>query len=70
MPADLVFAVMGCTAHVVVVADDPAPLLAQARERLADLEARWSRFRADSEISALNAAAGRPALVSPTPSPW
>ncbi|MGY1708583.1 FAD:protein FMN transferase [Geodermatophilus sp. SYSU D00758] len=65
MPADLVIAVMGSTAHVVVVADDPAPLLHRAWERLADLEARWSRFRADSELSALNAAAGRPVLVSP-----
>jgi thiamine biosynthesis lipoprotein len=64
MPADLVFAVMGSTAHVVVVADDPAPLLHRAWRRLADLEARWSRFRADSEISELNAAAGRPVLVS------
>ncbi len=64
MPADLVFAVMGSTAHVVVVAHDPAPLLERARERLAELEARWSRFRADSEISRLNAAAGRPVLVS------
>jgi thiamine biosynthesis lipoprotein len=64
MPADLVFAVMGSTAHVVVVADDPAPLLGRAWTRLADLEARWSRFRGDSEISALNAAAGRPVLVS------
>ncbi|MGY1735035.1 FAD:protein FMN transferase [Geodermatophilus sp. SYSU D00684] len=64
MPAEAVFPVMGSTAHVVVVADDPAPLLAHARRRLDELEARWSRFRPDSEVSALNAAAGRPVPVS------
>jgi thiamine biosynthesis lipoprotein len=43
----------------------PSGALAAARDRLADLEARWSRFRPDSEISALNRAAGRPVAVSP-----
>src|SRR5205814_4395042 len=33
--------------------------------RLADLEARWSRFRPDSEISRLNVAEGTAQLLSP-----
>ncbi len=56
--------VMGTTAHVIVV--DGAPGLAdRAVERLEELEARWSRFRADSEISRLNDRPGVPVLVSP-----
>ena len=43
----------------------PSGALAAARGRLAELEARWSRFRPDSEISTLNRAAGRPVAVSP-----
>jgi thiamine biosynthesis lipoprotein len=43
----------------------PSGALAAARDRLADLEARWSRFRPDSEISTLNRAPGRPVAVSP-----
>ena len=35
-----------------------------ARTRIEQLEARWSRFRPDSELCRLNAAAGRPVLVS------
>lgn len=54
---------MGTTAHVMVTAQDPTPLLDRARQRLVELEARWSRFRGDSEISRLNAA-GRPVAVS------
>jgi FAD:protein FMN transferase len=55
---------MGTTAHVIVT--DGAPGLAdRAVERLQQLEARWSRFRADSEISVLNERAGVPVLVSP-----
>jgi thiamine biosynthesis lipoprotein len=64
MPAEIRFPVMGSTAHVVVVAEDSTPLLDLARRRLNDLEARWSRFRPDSEISRLNTVAGRPVLVS------
>ena len=48
-----------------LAADAPSGTLAAARHRLADLEARWSRFRPDSEISTLNRAAGRPVAVSP-----
>jgi thiamine biosynthesis lipoprotein len=55
--------VMGTTAHVIVT--DGAPGLAdRAVERLEELEALWSRFRADSEISVLNERAGVPVLVS------
>jgi thiamine biosynthesis lipoprotein len=43
----------------------PSGALAAARSQLAELEARWSRFRPDSEISTLNRAAGRPVAVSP-----
>jgi FAD:protein FMN transferase len=58
------FAAMGTDAHVVVVEAGDA-LLTHARARIADLEARWSRFRPDSELSRLNASAGRPMVVSP-----
>ncbi len=52
----------------VVVADDDASgpaLVDMAVARLAELEGRWSRFRADSELSALNAHAGSPVFTSP-----
>jgi thiamine biosynthesis lipoprotein len=54
---------MGSTAHVTVLggAND---LIETARERLDDLEARWSRFVPSSEISRLNHADGRPCRVS------
>lgn len=58
---------MGTTAHVVVVTPSAALAaagLAHARTRLEGLEARWSRFRADSEIARLNRVAGSPAIVS------
>ena len=35
-----------------------------ARDRVEELERRWSRFRPDSEISRLNALAGSPMAVS------
>lgn len=60
---------MGTVARVIVVADDEngahgERLLDQAAARIEDLESRWSRFRPSSELSRLNAAAGRTALVS------
>ena len=64
MPAEVRFPVMGTTAHVLVVAENPQPLLDEARRRLAELDARWSRFRPGSELSHLNAAAGRTVVVS------
>ncbi|HEX4979643.1 MAG TPA: FAD:protein FMN transferase [Acidimicrobiales bacterium] len=48
------FAVMGSTAMVAL--DGPAALLRVARQRLEDLEHKWSRFRRDSEVSRLNRA--------------
>jgi thiamine biosynthesis lipoprotein len=53
---------MGSEAHVIVVGDPG--LLTLARRRIEDLEQKWSRFRASSEISRLNAASGRPVRVS------
>jgi thiamine biosynthesis lipoprotein len=57
------FHAMGSEVHVIVV-DGPSSLLDAARERIEQLEARWSRFRPDSEISELNARAGEPVRVS------
>lgn len=58
------FRVMGTSAHVVLVGA-AARLADTAEQRLADLEAKWSRFRPDSELSRLNAAPDRPVVVSP-----
>ena len=57
------FHAMGTDAHIVVV-DGPDTLLDLARSTLGELEGRWSRFRPDSEVSALNRHAGHPVLVS------
>jgi thiamine biosynthesis lipoprotein len=55
-----------CLVRVVVGDDDPSgpALLAGAVAQLADLEARWSRFRPDSELSTINANAGAPVFTS------
>jgi thiamine biosynthesis lipoprotein len=63
MVDDATFDAMGSTAHVVVVGGDERHC-DLARSRMADLEARWSRFRDTSEVSRLNRAAGRPCAVS------
>ena len=55
--------VMGTTAHVIVTGGRSG-LADRAVERLEELEARWSRFRSDSEISRLNERPGVPVLVS------
>ena len=57
------FRAMGSDAHVVLVDADPR-LVDDARAHLELLEARWSRFRASSELSALNARPGHPVVVS------
>ena len=62
-PAELRFRAMGSDAHVLV--NGPPALLQVARDRVEELERRWSRFRPDSEISRLNALAGPPMVVSP-----
>jgi len=46
------FPAMGTTAHVVV--NGPEALVERARTRIEDLEALWSRFLPDSEVSRLN----------------
>ncbi|HEX9258169.1 MAG TPA: FAD:protein FMN transferase [Acidimicrobiales bacterium] len=53
----------GTTCDVRVVGG-PSDLVSVAERRLRDLEARWTRFRPDSELSRLNAADGRPTRVS------
>ena len=61
---------MGSDAHVLVVTDpdadpaDAAAFLAGAGAHIDVLEGRWSRFRPDSEISALNRHSGAPVVVS------
>lgn len=55
---------MGTTAHVIVTNGAPG-LADRAVARLEELEARWSRFLPDSEISRLNEMPGVPVLVSP-----
>jgi thiamine biosynthesis lipoprotein len=57
-----IFRAMGTDVHVVVVGG--ADLLDQACARIQQLEQRWSRFLATSELSMLNAAAGREVQVS------
>jgi len=54
---------MGSTAHLMVHGADDA-CLDVARTRLEEMERRWSRFLPDSELCALNAAAGRTVRVS------
>ena len=56
--------VMGTDAHVIVHGDDAARLADIAIARLQRLEARWSRFLPDSEISRLNDRTGVPVLVA------
>lgn len=47
----------------VITVDGPAGLGATAAALVADLERRWSRFVADSDVSRLNAASERPVQV-------
>ncbi len=59
---------MGSQVRVLVHAPTPeraATLVDAGLRRLDDLEARWSRFRTDSELSRLNAAGGVPLEVGP-----
>ena len=57
------FPAMGTTCEVTLVGGSDA-LIGLARDRVDALERRWSRFRADSEISRLNARAGVPTGLS------
>jgi FAD:protein FMN transferase len=54
---DIAFRAMGSDAQVIVVGGPPGGA-DRARRRIDDLEARWSRFRPDSEISRLTRRAG------------
>ncbi len=60
--AETEFRVMGSRAHVVIV-DGRRSLMTQAIEMLEELEQRWSRFLADSDVSRVNAAHGRAVVV-------
>lgn len=63
-----VFRAMNTDVHVIVVpprGDSGERALDAAQQAVGDREARWSRFLADSELSVLNRAAGRPVMVSP-----
>lgn len=57
---------MGTQAHVVVTADPALEdlLMDLAARELSLMERRWSRFLPTSELSRLNAAAGKPVIVS------
>lgn len=57
------FRAMGSFADLFVLGGDEE-LLRLGRRRLEELEARWSRFKPDSEVCAVNAAAGTPVSVS------
>jgi FAD:protein FMN transferase len=68
MAAELEFPLMGTTAHVVVVA--PSDRIARAathraRDRLHDLEVRWSSSNASGDVVLINNAAGTPVTVAP-----
>jgi len=54
---------MGSTAHLMVHGADDG-CLQRARERLEEMERRWSRFLPDSELCRINAGAGAPVRVS------
>ena len=57
------FAAMGNTVNVVVVGGN-GEHVAWAHRRIAELESRWSRFIASSDISRMNRAEGRPIEVA------
>src|SRR5262249_8155924 len=61
------FRAMGTDVEVLALGADDAAMAtlgALAADRLEAREARWSRFRASSELSRLNDAAGAPVVVS------
>ena len=65
--AEVTFRAMGSDCHVLVATEAPddeaaSALAALAVERAELLEQCWSRFRSDSELNRLNAAAGGDAL--------
>ncbi len=60
---DTRFHAMGTDVHITIVGG-PDTLLDLGQRMIGELEGRWSRFRVDSEVSALNHHAGHPVLVS------
>ncbi len=58
------FRVMASDAHVIAI-DAPEGALAEAQRMLERIEQRWSRFLADSDVSRINLADGRPVVVDP-----
>ena len=66
MAAEIRFPLMGTQAHVVILAHPAVEsMLTEFAEReLHLMERRWSRFLPESELSRLNAAAGKPVIVS------
>ncbi|MEZ5171558.1 MAG: FAD:protein FMN transferase [Acidimicrobiia bacterium] len=60
---ELDFRVMGSRSRILVVGGDDG-LAARGHRRLRQLERRWSRFVAGSEVSRLNSEQGVPVLVS------
>jgi thiamine biosynthesis lipoprotein len=56
--AERVFGAMGTTVHLIGVGTRAGKLLEAAEARIHVLEARWSRFRATSELCRLNGRAG------------
>lgn len=63
--AETTFTAMGTEVRIVVPQRAPAGIADRARALFMRHEAALSRFRADSELSALNAAAGSPFPASP-----
>src|SRR6187551_3650011 len=63
MRAETRFPAMGSDVHVVVTGGTVGSL-ELARDLVAELEARWSRFLDDSEVTRMNREAGRPVAVS------
>lgn len=64
MKAERRFEVMGSSAHLIVTGADSEALAEWAQGRLAALHRRWSRFDPASEVAQLNAARGKPTIVS------
>ena len=62
---DIRFRAMGTEVHLLWVGPDADGGLRAARVLVESLDRRWSRFRPDSELSRLNAAAGRPVVLAP-----
>ena len=63
--ATATWSAMGTTVTVRLAGSGAEDGLAVARRRISELEARWSRFRAASDVSRLNEATGRPVRLHP-----